>query len=320
MKVFISTYPFGQVDPLPLEILKKHNITFFQNPYNRKLTPQETKEFANEIDILIAGTEDLTPLVETSSKLKMISRVGIGLDSVPLELCKQKGILVSYTPDAVTPAVVEFTIGLMLNGLRMITFADREIRRGNWTRPVGKRLGECVVGIIGVGRVGMGVARSLVGFFPKKILVNDIINIDTKIQELLKLGLNVVYSTKEEIYQNSDVISLHIPLTQDTKNLITSKEFSQMKKKPLFINTSRGEIVNEIDLYFALKNELLSGACIDVYSQEPYSGRLLELENITLTQHMGSCSVDCRIAMETEASEAVIQFIQGKQLKNIVTL
>ncbi|MCX8000115.1 MAG: dehydrogenase, partial [Leptospiraceae bacterium] len=240
MKVFISTYPFGTSNRKPLEILEISNIPYTLNPYKRKLKPNETLELARDYEILIAGTEDLTPLIKNSTRLKFISRVGIGLDSVPLELCKEKGIQVSFTPDAVTPAVVELTIGLMLDGLRKISFADREIRKGIWTRPIGKRIGESIIGIIGFGRVGSGVAKTLIGFSPKQIFVNDIIDVSEKIKNLKNLGLKIEFSSFDEILEKSNILTLHVPLTPLTKNMIYKETISKMQNFPLLINTSRG--------------------------------------------------------------------------------
>lgn len=318
MKVFISTYPFGTNNSKPLKILEISNIPYTLNPYKRKLKPNETLELARDYEILIAGTEDLTPLVRNSTRLKFISRVGIGLDSVPLELCKEKGIQVSFTPDAVTPAVVELTIGLMLDGLRKISLADREIRNGIWTRPIGKRIGESIIGIVGFGRVGSGVARTLQGFNPKQIFVNDIIDVSEKIKNLKNLGLEIEFASFEEILEKSNILTLHVPLTPLTKNMIHKETISKMQNFPLLINTSRGEVVNEDDLYEALKINQISHACLDVFTEEPYFGKLTQLENVTLTQHIGSCSEDCRLAMETQAAEEVVRFVNQKPLSQKV--
>ncbi len=314
MKVFISTYPFGVNNQKPIQTLENQNISYFLNPYKRKLKPTETLKFALDCEILIAGTEDLTLLVENSNKLKFISRVGIGLDSVPLELCRKKGIRVSYTPDAVTPAVVELTIGLMLDGLRKISYSDREIRNGKWSRPIGKRIAESIIGIIGFGRVGSGVAKTLVSFHPKQVLVNDIIDVSEKILFLKKNNLNIEFASVDKILEKSNILSLHVPLTKDTRNMIRRETILKMKNSPILINTSRGEVVHEEDLLNALKLKQISHACLDVFCNEPYFGSFTQLENVTLTQHIGSCSEDCRLAMETQAVEEVIRFIKGEPL------
>ncbi|EMN89869.1 phosphoglycerate dehydrogenase [Leptospira weilii] len=319
-KIFISTYPFGIHDPEPLNLLNATGWEIITNPFKRKLKSTEVAEIAKDVDGIIAGTEDLTPLIQSNQKLKFISRVGIGLDSVPLSLCRERDIKVSYTPDAVTKAVVELTIGLMLSVTRYISNADRELRKGKWSRFTGKRLGESVIGLIGLGRVGLSVLRILSAFAPKKIIINDLV--DDKSDEvrniLEKSKIPFAFLNKEQIYTDSDVISIHVPLTKLTKNLISSAELSKFKKDAFLINTARGGIVNEAALYEALKNQRIAGAAIDVFEEEPYKGNLCELENVLLTQHMGSCSYDCRLLMEKGAAEEIIRFFKGVPLLNEV--
>ncbi|TQE84052.1 phosphoglycerate dehydrogenase [Leptospira noguchii] len=318
-KIFISTYPFGNHDPLPLDLLKNTGWEINTNPLKRKLKSSEVTEIAKDVDGIIAGTEDLTPLIQANPNLKFISRVGIGLDSVPLALCKERNIRVSYTPDAVTNAVVELTIGLMLSVTRYIPNADRELRKGNWSRFTGKRLGESVIGLIGLGRVGMKVLKILSSFDPKKILINDLIDKSSEVQDLLeKSGVPFEFVDKNRIYAESDVISLHIPMTKHTKDLIGIEELRRFQKDSFLINTARGGIVNEIALYEALKEGVIAGAAVDVFEEEPYKGNLCELENALLTQHMGSCSYDCRLLMERGAAEEMIRFFTGEPLKSEV--
>lgn len=317
-KVFISNFPFGRLAKEPLDILAANGLDVSVNPLQRKLTPQEVAEYAKDADGIIAGTENLDLLIQGAKNLKIISRVGIGLDSVPLSLCRQKEITVTYTPDAVSMAVVELTIGLMVSLTRQVVFADREIRRGNWTRPFGKRLQESVIGIIGFGRVGSKVARYLSAFQPKKILVHDIKDKTDEVKALESTGLNIVTSNLESIYAESDIISLHVPYSNSTKYMIDQGVFAKMKPEAFIINTARGGIIREEHLYEALKNGKISGAALDVFEKEPYQGPLAELDNIILTQHIGSCSYDCRLNMESQAATDLVNFFNGLPLKNPV--
>jgi D-3-phosphoglycerate dehydrogenase / 2-oxoglutarate reductase len=314
-KIFISTVPFGEFDQKPLNLLQETGWEYQVNPLNRKLTPEEVAEFARDADGLIAGTEDISIVLKSAKKLRVVSRVGIGLDSVPLKECKEKGITVTYTPDAVTMAVVEMTISLMISGTRQIIAADRNFRKGNWNRLQGKRLGESIIGLIGFGRIGSNVARILSEFHPKKVLVSDIKDYKTKIATLRKeKSLNIEQVSREDIYQHADIISLHVPLCSSTRNLICMDTLRFFRQDAFLINTSRGGIVNESDLYTVLKGNNLLGAAIDAFEHEPYNGPLTELNNIILTQHMGSCSYDCRAAMETQATEDMIRFFKKEPL------
>ena len=311
-KIFVSTYPFGKYDPKPKILLNETNFEIIYNPLNRKLKPEELLEFARDADGLIAGTEKLDLLIEKNSNLKFISRVGIGLDNVPLEICKEKNIRVSYTPDAVTDAVTELTLGLMIDISRKVSFSDREIRQGNWTRPVGKRITESVIGIIGVGRVGKKLIELLSSFQPKKILLNDIQDLTEFIKKHSKQNLEIF--TKEKIFASADIISLHIPLYSKTKNLICKSVLENFNPEAYLINTARGELCNEEDLFNALQEKKFLGAALDVFSEEPYFGKLRNLESVLLTQHMGSCSYDCRMNMELQATEEIIRFFKTQNL------
>jgi D-3-phosphoglycerate dehydrogenase len=318
-KIFISTYPFGMHNSKPFDLLTETGWEIIRNSLDRKMKPEEVEEYARDVDGIIAGTEDLTPLIQKNSNLKMIARVGIGLDSVPLKLCKEKGITITYTPDAVTMAVAELTIGLMIDITRKVNQADREIRRAAWSRFSGKRLGESVIGIIGAGRVGLNVIRLLSEFKPKLILINDLKDKSVELKRILQdKGIDYQFVEKEEIYHKSDIVSLHLPLTPKTRNLITEKELKLFRPDSFLINTARGELVNEDNLYSALKNSQIAGAAMDVFEIEPYKGKLIELENILLTEHMGSCSYDCRLAMEEGAAADLIRFFSNEPLLNEV--
>jgi D-3-phosphoglycerate dehydrogenase / 2-oxoglutarate reductase len=318
-KIFISTDPFGEVDPTPIELLEKSGLEYVINPLKRKLTPEEVGEFTKDCDGLIAGTENIDIVLKKADHLKIISRVGIGLDSVPLDRCRERGIKVSYTPDAVTMAVVELTIGLMICLTRHVVKADIHTRQGNWSRLQGKRIGESVIGLIGFGRIGSNIARLLKEFHPKKILINDLKDKSAQIGQFQsKSGIALEQVDKERIYRESDIVSLHIPFTAKTENLINADTLTLFKNDAYLLNTARGGLVNEADLYHALKKGGIAGAAIDAFEQEPYTGPLTELENIILTQHMGSCSFDCRSQMEIQATEDLIRYFKGEPLSNEV--
>lgn len=318
-KIFISTAPFGEIDQTPVQLLEKSGLEYTINPLGRKLRPEEIGEMAQDCDGLIAGTEKIDLVLQTANKLKIIARVGIGLDSVPLAKCKKQGITLTYTPDAVTMAVVEFTIGLMVSGPRYVVQADRQLRHGEWHRLQGKRLGESVIGLIGFGRIGSNVARLLAEFQPREILINDLKDKSPILEQLRQdKQLKIRQVSKEEIYQRADIISLHVPLSPKTRNLICEETIQQFREDAFLLNTARGGIVNENSLYQALQQKRIAGAAVDVFDKEPYSGPLIELDNVILTQHMGSCSYDCRREMEVQAAEEIIRFFQGQALQNEV--
>lgn len=314
MNVLITTVPFADKNSFPLELLKGVGANFVINPIGRKLKEEELAELIGDFDILIAGTEPITAnVLSRASKLKLISRVGIGLDNVDLLEAQKRGILVSYTPDAPAPAVAELTIGLMLSLLRNIHLANKQMHDGEWNRYFGRRIPEITIGIIGVGRIGGRVLRRLSAFGTPRILVNDLTP-NRNVAEKLKLE----WVDKDTIFKEADLISLHLPLTSQTKNLVKKEELLKMKQDALIINTSRGGIINENDLYSILESGHLAGAAIDVFEQEPYSGDLASIERCILTSHMGSMSFDCRIKMEIETTEEAVRFISNKPLQSLV--
>ena len=317
-KIFVSATPFGDIDSTPIRLLKETGWDYKINPSGRRPTPNEVAELASEYDGLIAGTEDLRLLVERTKKVKIISRVGIGLDSVPLALCREKGITVTYTPDAVTMAVAELTVGIMISLTRHTHISDRNIRQGEWKRRQGKRIGKSTIGIIGLGRIGTNVVKLLAPFGPEEILVNDIKDKTNEIAEFRDCGLNIRHAEKKGIYRNSDIVSLHIPLSSQSRHLINAETLKHFKKETYLINLARGGIVDEVDLYKALITGQIAGAAIDCFEEEPYCGPLGELENVVLTQHMGSCSFDCHARMEIEATQDLIHFFKGEPLANKV--
>ena len=313
-RVLITTVPFADHNRLPLEQLESAGIDYLINPAGRKLKEDELAEMITDFDVLIAGTEPITDKVMgRANRLKLISRVGIGLDSIDLLAAERRDIKVSYTPDAPAPAVAELTIGLMLCLLRSVHVVNAQMHRGEWQRHFGRRIPEVTIGIIGLGRIGGRVLRRLSAFGTPRVLVND-----TKPNPLVAPGLKLNWVDKETIYREADVISLHLPLTVRTKNMICREHLMQMKKDAVIINSARGGLINEADLASVMTDGHLSGAAIDVFDTEPYNGDLANIERCLLTSHMGSMSIDCRTRMEIEATEEVVRFLSDQPLQGLV--
>ncbi len=315
MKIIVTTHPFGEKNNKPLQLLQDFGVHV--NEIKRKYTPEEHQEILKNIqpDIIIAGTEtyDLKTL-DLCPSLKMISRVGAGLDSVDLKECKKRSIVVTYTPNAVSNAVAELTIAQMLNALRNITYVHK-----TWNRYVGRDLEECIVGIFGCGRIGTKVIDKLQSLKPKKIFVNDIDKI--KLQNLT----NCEPATKYRILTNADIITFHIPLvepslnpTYNNHNFIKYKDLQLLKRNAIIINTSRGGIINEKDLYKWLIKNKQAKAVLDTFEKEPYHGDFFQLDNVFLTPHLGSCTQKSRYNMETGAVKEVLHFINKKPFNNRV--
>lgn len=306
INVLITTSSFCPSN-LPAE-LQNDTYHIVYNPYGRKLTEMELIDLIEQFQpvAIIAGTESYSETVLSKVKdLKIISRCGIGVDNINFSVVQKKNITVKVTPSAPIQAVKELTIGFMFNALRNISTNNMEIRNGIWNRKQGKLLCEQTIGIIGLGKIGTEISIFL------KNIGCEVIGYDIRQSELSIPGVKEV--SFHELLVHSDIISLHVPSTPATFNFISSKEFKLMKKDVVFINTSRGEVVNEDDLFQFLKNNPSAHACLDTYRTEPYTGDLLSLSNATFTSHIGSYTDTTRNQMEKEAALNVVEFLSLEQ-------
>lgn len=314
-RVLVTNIPFAHLNPKPLEILAEAGVETVLNPLSRPLGEDEYADMIKGFDVLLAGVEPVTAKVmDAEPKLKLIARIGIGIDNVDLLAARERDIPVTHTPDGPSPATAELTIAAMLNVARGVGQADRAIRAKDWKKMVGVRLAESTVGVIGVGRIGKRVIRHLTGGFPGvRIVANDI-----EPDEAFGRELGIEWADKETIYKTCDFITLHVPRTALTHNLIAAPQLAMMKPTCRLLNLARGGLVDEADLANALRTGEIAAAALDVFESEPYSGELAELENIVMTCHMGANTPDCRLAMEGGAAMEVARLLAGETFANPV--
>ncbi|MEK7857786.1 MAG: phosphoglycerate dehydrogenase [Elusimicrobiota bacterium] len=302
MKVLVTTSSFSAQDPAPKTALSGAGLEIHENPFKRKLTEAEVSALLAEHKPvgLFAGLEPLTAKVLEASRghLKVISRCGIGLDTVDLDAAKRLGISVFNTPDAPSQAVAELTLGLMLAVLRRIAEADAAVKRGDWKATMGRLLGARTVGVVGLGRIGSRVANLCLAFGCKVLAYDP--------NDKIMLPDGSERHSYDELIRRSDIVTLHIPLGPGTRNVVGPDEFKKMKKGAVLINASRGGLVDETALLDALKSGQLAGAGIDAFEAEPYLGPLRDLTQVVLTPHMGSAAMECRTRMEQEAADNLI--------------
>ena len=295
-KILITTSSFNLETP-EIKALQQAGYEIVLNPYGRRLSETEVSELLTpDIVGMIAGVEPLTrDVIENAESLQVISRCGIGMDSVDLDAAKEKGIPVFNTPDAPTKAVAELAIGLMLDCLRGISLQDRTIRNSEWTRPMGNLLGKQTVGLIGFGRIGQKVAEYAAAF-GATIIAHDPFAQQTP--QLVSL---------DDLLSQADIVSLHVPYSKENHHLLDEAEISKMKQGSILINTSRGGLVNEDALATALQSRHLASAALDVFEKEPYQGDLAKLDNIVLTAHVGSYAKEARIEQEALAAANLLE-------------
>jgi D-3-phosphoglycerate dehydrogenase len=293
-RVLVTTSSFGKEDPSVIMLLREAGFEVVLNPFGRKLTEEEVMELLLKVQpvAMIAGVEPLTARVLRSmSGLRVISRCGIGMDTVDLEAAGIANINVLNTPDAPTQPVAELTVGLILAVLRNIVETDANIRIGSWKRPMGRLLGAQTAGIVGCGRIGTAVARLLRAFG------SELIGYDPYIKEHKFIPL----APLEQLLAKADIVSLHLPYVQPLHHLFNRELLGKMKRGSVIINTSRGGLIDEGALHDALASEHLAGAGLDTFESEPYTGTLVSLPNIVLTPHIGSYAKEARMKMEREA-------------------
>lgn len=305
MQVLISTSSFNLANFAQLENLKTAGVKVKLNPFEARLTEDQVIELLGTNTIgLIAGLEPLTKNVLQSAKsLKVIARVGTGLDSVDLAAAKQLGISVLNTPDAPTRAVAELTVAHILGLLRHLSKADRQIRSGVWKGLMGSLLETKTVGLVGFGRIGKRVA-TLLSAFGASVIISDA---QVKASDFQNLEL-------DELCAKADILSLHLPYNESTHHIINEKRINLMKKGSYIVNISRGGLIDETMLLGALKSGHIAGAALDCFEQEPYEGELRNLENVQITAHMGSYARETRDLMEQEASNLLVNALREMNL------
>ena len=305
MQVLISTSSFNLANFAQLSDLEKAGVEVKLNPFAARLTEKQAIDLLGTDTIgLIAGLEPLTKnVLQAAKSLKVIARVGTGLDSVDLVAAKELEIIVLNTPDAPTKAVAELTIAHILGLLRHLSQADRQIRNGIWKGLMGSLLETKTVGIVGFGRIGKRVA-TLLSAFGASVLISYA---QVKSGDFQNVGL-------DELCTRSDIVSLHLPYSEATHHIIDEKRINLMKKGSFIVNISRGGLVDEAMLLVALKSGHLAGAALDCFEQEPYEGELRNLENVQITAHMGSYARETRDLMEQEASRLLVNALHEKNL------
>ena len=300
-EIFLAPSSFGHYSYQPIKLLEEQNFTHKENSIGRKLLPEEIVKFAHKAEGIIAGTEAYSEdVINKLPNLKVISRLGAGLDNIDLNIAGEKGIKVFIT-NSPAPAVAELILGLMLDIKRRISNHNQDLKEGKWGKKMGGLLQGKTLGIIGLGTIGKSLVKLVKGF-NFRILAFDLFH-----DEKFAKEHNVNYCDIDTLLTQSDIVSIHLNLTAETKGIMNKERLYKMKPESILINTSRGEIIDENALYVALKSNKISGAGLDVFEKEPYSGPLTELNNVILTPHIGAYAKELRIQMEIEAVENLIR-------------
>ncbi|HUU40360.1 MAG TPA: phosphoglycerate dehydrogenase, partial [Desulfatiglandales bacterium] len=305
--------------------LSKSGINVFKETPNIEvdvktgLTPEELKGIIWQYHALVirSATRVTAEIIEAAQNLKVIGRAGIGLDNVDVPAASKKGIVVMNTPEGNTITTAEHTIGMIMALSRKIPQATASLKQGKWEKEKfeGCEVFEKTLGVIGIGRIGRLVAERAKGIKMKVIAHDPYI----KPEIIERLDLEPV--SLDELLRRSDYITIHTPGTSDTVNMINKETIAKMKKGAMLINCARGDIVNENDLYDALKSGHLAGAALDVFSKEPPDNtNLINLPNVICTPHLGASTKEAQDKVAKDVAEQIVAYLLYGSVKNAINV
>lgn len=308
-KIAVTTVAFSKDQKL-VNTLKSYGFkTVKTNTQGKRFTKDELIDFLSDVDGAIVGLDKIDESVLKHTKnLQVISKYGVGLDNINFQDCEEFNVSIVHTQGINKRSVSEQALGCMLMLSRNLYITANDLKRGFWNKSGGTQVSGKTIGIIGVGNIGKDLVE-LLKPFNCKILVNDIID---QSDYYNKNGL--IETTKEEIFKNADIISIHTPLTEELKGFINKKTLSMMKPTTILINTARGGLVVQDDLKWALKNKIIAGAAIDAYEVEPPTDQeFIEIPNLIATPHIGGNAKEAVKAMGITAIENLVNYFQKEK-------
>ncbi|NIO06294.1 MAG: hydroxyacid dehydrogenase [Proteobacteria bacterium] len=309
-RVLVTSTSFGKADPLPLQRLRECGCDVIENPYGRPLKEDELTALLADVDGVIAGLDEYTErVIKSATRLKVISRYGVGVDKVDLKAAEAHGVRVTTTPGVNTQAVADLTMALMLAVARKVPKADASAKEGKWEKIFGHSLYQKKLGIVGLGQISKAVAKRAQGFDMEVSIFTQYP--DASFAETR----GIRYAAFNEILEQSDFLSLNCSMTPDRTGMIGYEQLRKMKPTSYLINTARGALIKEDDLYRALRDGIIAGAALDTYVQEPpKESPLLTLENIVTTPHIGSYTYETVLEMGLMSVENLIKALEGGEI------
>jgi D-3-phosphoglycerate dehydrogenase len=312
MKVLITATSFSEVSREPEERLVKAGYEIVQNPYGRPMTREEIRPLLKGIDGVAAGVDQwFPPAFDDADRLKVLARHGAGMDCVDVAECTKRGIVVANIPGANAEAVADMAMALMLAVARHIPFGDSTTKAGQWVNSYGVDVFQATLGLLGMGRIGKGVARRGRGF-DMRVLAYDPY-FDEKFAA--DYGIERAGSI-EQVMKEADFVSVHMPLSDETRKSINAEKIALMKPSAIIVNTARGAIIDEDALADALEAGRIFGAGLDVYATEPPTqSRLLKCKRAVTMPHNSSNTPGALRAMGDGVVDAIIDVFEGRRPK-----
>jgi D-3-phosphoglycerate dehydrogenase / 2-oxoglutarate reductase len=298
-------------------IEKLRNVPEFEVDVKTKLAPEELCRIIKDYDALVirSATKVTADVIDAGDNLKVVARAGIGLDNVNIEAASRRGIVVMNTPEGNVITTAEHVIAMMLALSRNIPQANSSVKTGKWekSRFRGREVSHKILGIIGIGRIGRIVADRAKGLKMNVIAYDPYINSEV----IEKVGVKGV--SLDELFARSDYITIHTPMTKETRNLLNAEAFKKMKKGVFIINCARGGIVNEQDLGEAIRSGIVAGAALDVFTQEPpRDNPLLGLDQVVATPHLGASTDEAQENVAIAVAEQVTEYLNRGTIRNAV--
>lgn len=314
--VLVTPRSFGLGDELLIPELEAAVKKVLYNKHGRALNAEELRALVGDVDGLIAGVDEIdASVIAAAPRLRVIARYGTGTDNVDLQAAREHGVIVTNTPGANSEAVAELSIGFFFALARSISKVDRAVHRGQWPTLRGSEISGKTVGLLGLGKIGQGVARRA------HALGCTIIAYDPYITPAVALEHHARLTTLEEVVARSHFLSLHLPLTPQTRGIVNRALLEQAHVGTYLVNTARGELVVEEDLLWALDAGHLAGAALDTLNEEPPGANhpFLQREDIIITSHIGAHTLEAAAAMGRNALHDLLAVLAGHPPRFVVT-
>ena len=315
MKILVTPTSFKPGKGVPaLELLRSFSEDLVFNPHERPLSEDELIPLLSGCEGFIAGLDFVTrAVIENAPKLKVISRYGVGVDRVDIKAAREKGVVVCNTPGVNSNAVADLTFALLLCIARKVPLLDRKTKSGEWPRSTGFELHGKTYGILGLGAVGRAVARRARGFSMK------IIAHDPQINREYAAANGIIAASFNEVITQADFLSLHVPLTDETRNIISGEVMKAMKPGVVIINTARGGLIDENAAYELLRAGHLGGLGMDAFETEPPgSSPLFTLDSVVVTPHTGAHTAEATAAMADLSVKNLMDVLSGRSCPHVV--
>ena len=316
--VYVTRQLFPEAMKILEAVARVEGFEGVDNAIPRDMLLEKVKDVDGLLPLLTERIDG--ELMDAGEKLKVISNYAVGFNNIDTEAATERGIYVTNTPGILTDTTADAAFALLMAVARRIPEADRHIRAKGWIHAWGPRMYIGIdihgktLGILGMGRIGSAMAKRAKGF-DMNVVYHDVYR-----REDLEEELGITYKPRDEVMRSADFLSLHVPLTPETHHMMGDEELASMKETAFLINTSRGPVVDEKALADALKKGVIAGAGLDVFETEPVShdSPLLELDNIVLTPHLASGSIETRTKMATTAATNIVSVLKGRVPPNLV--